>query len=91
MLADQYVFCADGAHGNPDPSVVRTLARDPDRGGPQRPFTVWFNCSAERTIPQRRKAMRAALKEATTAGDKHAEQVTVRVLADDEPFLEIEV
>ena len=51
--ADHYVFCADGAHENPDPSVVKTivetrLATDP------RPFTLWFNCSPERTRTNRR-------------------------------------
>lgn len=91
VLADQYVFCADGAHHNPNPSVVRTLLETRIEADPERPFTVWFNCSEERTIPQRRKAMRAALKEARRLEARHTEQVTVRVLADDEPFLEIEV
>ena len=85
------VFCADGAHRNPNPSVVRTLLETRIEADPERPFTVWFNCSEERTIPQRRKAMRAALKEARRLEARHTEQVTVRVLADDEPFLEIEV
>ena len=58
---------------------------------PDRPFTVWFTCSEARAIPSRRKAMRAALKEARRLEARHTEQVTVRVLADDEPFLEIEV
>ena len=62
MLADHYVFCADGAHANPNPSVVKTLLET--RLMDARPFTVWFNCSVERTLPQRRKAMRAALHEA---------------------------
>jgi hypothetical protein len=90
VLADHYVFCADGAHGNPNPSVVRTLIETRLEVDPS-PFTVWFNCSEERTIPQRRKAMRAALKEARRLEARHTEQVTVTVLADDQPFLEIEV
>ena len=38
--------------------------------------------SAERTIPQRRKAMRAALKEARRLEARHTGQLTVRVLDD---------
>jgi len=90
VLADHYVFCADGAHGNPNPSVVHTLIETRAEADPS-PFTVWFNCSEERTIPQRRKAMRAALKEARRLESRHTGQVTVTVLADDEPFLDIEV
>jgi len=89
VLADQYIFCSDGANDNPDPSVVKTLvetrlAKDP------RPFTVWFNCSPERTLPNRRKALRAAIREATSAAGKHPE-ITVNVLDDAEPFVEITV
>jgi hypothetical protein len=89
VLAEQYVFCADGAHGNPNPSVVKTLLET--RLADARPFTVWFNCSAERTIPQRRKAMQAALKEARRLEARHSGQLTVRVLDDDQPFFDIEV
>jgi beta-lactamase superfamily II metal-dependent hydrolase len=89
VLAEHYVFCADGAHGNPNPSVVKTLLET--RLTDARPFTVWFNCSAERTIPQRRKAMHAALKEAHRLEARHTGQLTVRVLDDDQPFFDIEV
>ena len=90
VLAEHYVFCADGAHGNPNPSVVRTLLETRAEADP-RPFTVWFNCSEQRTVPPRRKAMRAALDEARRLEARHTGQVTVRVLPDDQPFLEIEV
>ena len=89
VLAEQYVFCADGAHGNPNPSVVKTLLET--RLTDERPFTVWFNCSAERATPQRRKAMHAALKEARRLEARHTGQLTVRVLDDDQPFFDIEV
>ena len=89
VLADQYVFCADGANENPDPSVVKTvvetrLAKDP------RPFTVWFNTSPERTLPSRRAAMRAAIDEAKAAADKHPE-ITVNVLDAAKASVEIDV
>ena len=64
VIAEQYVFCADGAHENPDPSVVKTIAETRRAADPS-PFTLWFNCSPERTIPTRRKALRAAIREAT--------------------------
>ena len=89
MLADQYVFCADGANENPDPSVVKTVVETRLKKDP-RPFTVWFNCSPERTLPNRRKDLRAAIKEATTAAGR-APAITVKVLADSKPFLEIKV
>ena len=71
--------------------MVRTLIETRLEADPATPFTVWFTCSEERTIPQRRKAMKAALKEARRLESRHTGQVTVRVLADDQPFLEIEV
>lgn len=90
VLADQYVFSADGAHRNPDPSVVKTiietrLAADPS------PFTLWFNCSEQRTLLNRRPALRAAIEEATRGAADHPGVVTVRVLEDADPFLDIEV
>lgn len=89
VLADHYVFCGDGAHHNPDPSVVRTIV-ETRVGVDPRPFTLWFNCSPERTAPSKRKAMAAALREARTAEDDH-ENVSVRVLDDAKPFFEITV
>lgn len=90
VLAEQYVFSGDGAHGNPSPSVVKTLLETRQEADP-RPFTVWFTCSEHRATPHRRKAMGAALKEARRLEDRHTGQITVRVLEDDQPFLEIEV
>ncbi|MDP8975471.1 MAG: MBL fold metallo-hydrolase [Actinomycetota bacterium] len=89
VLADHYVFCGDGAHHNPDPSVVKTIVEtrlDVDPG----PFTLWFNCSPARTAPSKREAMDAAIREAHTAADSHPE-VEVKVLDDDEAFFEITV
>lgn len=90
VLADQYVFCADGAHKNPDPSVVKTIIATRASADP-RPFTVWFNCSESRTLPERKAAMRAAIKEAHKQAGQHPGTVTVNVLDDNESFFEIEV
>jgi beta-lactamase superfamily II metal-dependent hydrolase len=89
VIGEHYVFCADGANENPDPAVVKTvvetrLAVDPS------PFTVWFNCSPKRTLPNRRASLRAGIAEATNVAATRPE-VTVNVLADDEPFFEIDV
>lgn len=89
VLADQYLFCADGNNENPDPSVVKTVI-DTRRGIDPRPFTIWFNCSPERTLPSRRKAMRAAIKEAEAAARRYP-TITVNVLDDAKPFFEITV
>jgi hypothetical protein len=89
VLADHYVFCADGAHGNPNPSVVKTIVESRlDAAGP---FTIWFNCSERRAIPQRRKAMAAAIREARAAASRHRDRITVEVLDDDRPCFEIEL
>ena len=89
VLAEQYVFCADGAHHNPDPSVVKTVI-ETRLAKEATPFTLWFNCSPARTRPERRASLRAAIAEAEAAAGAHPE-VTVKVLADDQPFFEIEV
>jgi hypothetical protein len=86
--AEQYVLCADGAHHNPDPSVVKTIAETRAKDG--EPFTLWFNCSPTRTIPSRRKALREAIKEAEKAAARHP-QITVGVLGDADTCLEISV
>ncbi|HET9872813.1 MAG TPA: hypothetical protein VFP89_09490 [Propionibacteriaceae bacterium] len=90
VLAEHYVLCADGAHGNPNPSVIKTiidtrLAADP------RPFTIWFNCSENRTIAGRRIALGAAIREAREAQALHPDVISVEVLADDRSFFEIEL
>jgi len=89
VIADHYVFCGDGAHHNPDPSVVRTIV-DVRLTADPRPFTLWFNCSPERTAPSKRKALAAALDQARRAADSHP-AVAMEVLADDQPFFEITV
>lgn len=89
VTADHYVFCGDGAHHNPDPSVVKTIV-DTRLAGDRRPFTLWFNCSPQRTTEGRRPALAAAIGEAEAAAAAH-EDVTVKVLADDQPFFELRV
>jgi hypothetical protein len=87
--ADQYVFCADGANENPNPSVVKTIVETRVAEDP-RPFTVWFNTAPERTLASRQKALRAAIKEATTAARRHPE-ITVKVLDAGKASFEITV
>jgi hypothetical protein len=89
VLADHYVLCGDGASGNPDASVIKTIV-ETRRAADPRPFTLWFNCSPERTLASRRKALRAAIKVATTAAGKHP-AITVNVLDDAKGSLEIPV
>jgi hypothetical protein len=89
VLADHYVFCGDGAHRNPDPSVVKTIVESRLAADPG-PFTLWFNCSPRRSAPKRQAAMEAAITEAGAAASRHPE-VTVRVLDDDKAFFEITV
>lgn len=89
VLADDYVFCGNGAHGNPEPSVVKTIVEARRQADPA-PFTLWFNCSPERASADRRDGLRRAIGEATAAAAAHA-QVSVTVLDDASPFLDIPV
>ena len=49
-----------------------------------------FNCSPERTLATRRKALRAAIREATRAADRHP-GITVEVLRDDRSYFDLTV
>jgi hypothetical protein len=90
VLADHYVFCADGNHHNPEPDVVKTIAETRTAEDPGRPFTLWFNCTPSRTRSSRRDAMRAAIEEAKAAARAHPE-ITVEVLERRAPFFELTV
>jgi beta-lactamase superfamily II metal-dependent hydrolase len=48
VTADDYVFCGNGAHENPDLDVVETLVTARLAADP-RPFKLWFNSSS--TVP----------------------------------------
>lgn len=87
--ADHYVFCGDGAHGNPNPRVIATIvdSRLKARG----PFTFWFNCSEDRTIPGRREALRAAIRQAQDAAAQHPNEIEVKVLDDQRASFVIEL
>jgi hypothetical protein len=89
VLAGNYVFSADGAHGNPNPSVVKTIVAA--RVADPRPFTLSFTCSETRTSKDRVKALRAAVREARTAQRRHPDAITVVVLGDRRDFLDIDV
>ena len=90
VLADHYVFCADGAHANPNPSVVKTIAETRSHEAPDRPFTLWFNAGPSRTLESRREALGAAIDEARAAAEQHP-GIAVNVLADRAPFFELEI
>lgn len=55
VTADQYIFCGDGDHGNPEQDVVESylvaLFEGGDDFGPAAPagkrITFWFNCSSD--------------------------------------------
>lgn len=91
VLAEHYVLSGDGASGNPNPSVVRTIIETRLDADPSKPFTVWFTTSATRpSTGTKRAVMRDAIAEATKAEQDHPDMVSVRVLADDQTFHTIE-
>jgi beta-lactamase superfamily II metal-dependent hydrolase len=59
VTADQYVFCGNGAHENPDLDVVETLVKARLEAD-SRPFKLWFNSRS--TVPGREEN-RAHMKE----------------------------
>jgi beta-lactamase superfamily II metal-dependent hydrolase len=46
VSADDYVFCGNGAHENPDLRVVELIATKRLEEGPAGRFRFWFNCSS---------------------------------------------
>jgi hypothetical protein len=64
VLGDNYVFCADGNHGNPDPSVVKTIVEAHLGAATPVPTSFWFNCSVARTKGPRQDVLKAAIAEA---------------------------
>jgi len=46
VTADNYVFCGNGKHENPDLDVLDLLCTTHPKVRPDRPFTLWFNCAA---------------------------------------------
>jgi beta-lactamase superfamily II metal-dependent hydrolase len=92
VLAEQYVLSGDGASGNPNPSVVRTIIETRLEADPSTPFTLWFTSSATRpTSEAKRAVMSEAIAVAKDAERKHRDMVTVRVLGNNEKFHTIDV
>jgi hypothetical protein len=89
VLADHYVFCADGANTNPEPDVIRTIA-DCRAAADPRPFTLWFNTTPARTLANRKTPLSNAIAEARAAARRHP-GVTVNVLERSLPFFELQV
>jgi beta-lactamase superfamily II metal-dependent hydrolase len=92
VLAENYVLCGDGASGNPNPSVVKTIIETRLEEDPETPFTLWFTTSATRPAsPKKQAVMKEAIGIAKVAENKHDGMVTVNVLDDDEKVHTIDV
>ncbi len=62
VTADDYVFCGNGEHENPELEVVELIARSRLADGTNRPFKLWFNSSpAVATNQARRDPMKAVV------------------------------
>ncbi len=48
VTADQYVFCGNGAHKNPDLEVLDMMITERLQHGPTSPFKFWINSSVEK-------------------------------------------
>lgn len=47
VTADNYIFCGNGKHDNPDTRVVRLICESHSRVRPQDTFTLWFNAASD--------------------------------------------
>lgn len=45
VTADNYVFCGNGKHNNPDTRVVKLVCESHRKVRPKDTFTLWFNCA----------------------------------------------
>lgn len=45
ITADNYVFCGNGKHDNPDMRVVKLICESHRKVRPNDTFTLWFNCA----------------------------------------------
>jgi hypothetical protein len=90
VLANHYVFCANGRHHNPDPLVVRAIVSG-RAAQSEDAFTLWFNCTADRASNPdlMQEALDAAVEAASAVNADQPNSVEVRVLDADEPFYEI--
>lgn len=79
VTADHYVFCANGAHENPDLRVVEAIVRSRLRAGDRRPFTLWFNSgSAVTESPKNKAHMRKVERLVTTLSKAAGRRMRVR-------------
>ena len=47
VTADNYIFCGNGKHDNPDTRVVKLICESHRKVRPKDTFTLWFNCAPE--------------------------------------------
>lgn len=75
VTADHYVFCANGAHENPDLAVLDAVVRSRT---PERPFKLWFNSSSSATTSGEG---RGHMKEVERLVDRHVKRSDGRIRA----------
>lgn len=90
VTADNYIFCGNGEHENPDPGVIKLVldsriglpAKRSPNAETSQPFTLWFNSSeAVATDPANGRHMKM-IKDLVTAARKRSKNVNFRFLED---------
>ncbi|WP_246114349.1 hypothetical protein [Rubripirellula tenax] len=79
VTADHYVFCGNGASGNPEPAVVDAVLDSRIGRSSQRstnpetdnPFKLWFNCSSDVAKPNYEPHMKKVEKILQTAESRN--------------------
>ena len=69
VFADQYIFCGNGKHENPDLDVMKLLLDTNETVRPGIPYKLWFSCSEAAAPPG---APRAHMKKLTKLVQDHA-------------------
>jgi hypothetical protein len=66
VTADNYVFCGNGEHENPDLDVLRLIA-DRRMANDTRPFTFWFNSTSTLSVSEDGRAHMRQVEELVAA------------------------
>lgn len=98
ISADNYIFCGNGTHDNPDLRVIELIVNSRIKDGPNKcitskagnSFTLWFNSNASITPQANKKHMRA-IEEMATRFAKASSKVKFKFMPGNKSFFDLTV
>lgn len=98
VSADNYVFCGNGAHTNPEIEVIKLIVESRIRNGvkkcitPQagKSFTLWFNSNSKATDSSNKKQMKAVEKLVNDYASSNS-KVKVKFIPDNKSFIDMNI